>query len=652
MFPKLCSLKIEEASELEQVFIHKQDDMEKITMVDEVFPELSNVILRKLPRLVTICEGIDFQTLEDCEVDDCPQYQGINHIQEGSEDSDSENQTATNSSPNFAKELEHEHQTSESIMQLQQEGLVETTTTKASHKTNILFHDNSIDAILKERTKEGSASEDVVATTMVADLAPRNSWSVKSSVVSQLEGLKYGPSTLVASMKEKHEQRSQGDDATRKAAIAIQSTNSKSMKQTRISSIIAQNLEDTKKEAVRRHALQLSIAPTSTNLKVTQGIKDTMEQDLKDNYPEDEAMISVQVTNSNLRNQSTIGPSDNLSRKDSAMNSKEKAKGVHEKATATDTLAMETPFESEFTVEEARDHSSVQKEAESKKPIKAILPQVIPSLHYQSQYADAGSPSPKLGICEIFRLVELKHGETALLAQALEQYPQLLLPRANRTHPIIAWSYRVLVDILVMLDAKTPNTITQSEKSTLEANLSEAIVLGYDKDWVEYIRTKVFGVDSLKLGICEIFRLVELKHGEIALLAQALEQYPQLLLPRANRTHRIIAWSYRVLVDILVMLDTKTPNTITQSENSTLEANLSEAIVLGFDKEWVEFIRAKVFGVDMSDVSAAREEIQVMDPLREIESRLLGLSEYCKKLIESMTMCRGIVSAKDKPFGI
>lgn len=53
---------------------------------------------------------------------------------------------------------------------------------------------HSIGAILKERTEQGSTSEDVVA--MVADLAPRNSWNVTSSLVSQVEGSKSGPATL------------------------------------------------------------------------------------------------------------------------------------------------------------------------------------------------------------------------------------------------------------------------------------------------------------------------------------------------------------------------------------------------------------------------------------------------------------------------
>ncbi|KAI9116788.1 hypothetical protein K1719_012154 [Acacia pycnantha] len=570
------------ASELEQVFVHKQDDMHKMTMMDEVFPELSYVSLRKLPRLVTICEGIDFQTLEDCEVYDCPKYQGNNHNQEGLEDEDSENQAATNASPDFAesskeamttsveevassfskKEIVKEIEAKDPTAALLEKQALEASTTKP-HLRSTSLHNyketekeggrvvpdpasklpaptsssfQSIDVTLQERSEQSPTLEDAA----VSDLKSRNSSAYKeteeevgkaipasnllATTSPDFEVIFGQPRTkqnLVASMKEKHEQGSEGDGATRKVAIAIQSTDSESMKRTRVSSIIAQSLEETEKEAATRQASQLPISPTSTNLKVTQGIKDTMEEGPKENYPEDDAMILVRSTNSNSMKQSTIGPIDNLTRNDSTM-----------------------------TIEEAADHLSVQKEAKSEKPTKSILPQVIPSLHYQLQYTDASSSSPKLGICEIFRLVELKHGETALLAQALEQYPQLLLPRANRTH-------------------------------------------------------------------------------------------------------RIITWSYRVLVDILVMLDTKTPNTITQSEKSTLEANLSEAIVLGFDKNWVEFIRAKVFGVDMSDVSTAKEEIQAMEAkLGEIESQLLGLSEYRKKLIESTTMFRDIVRAKDKPFGI
>ncbi|XP_028787842.1 uncharacterized protein LOC114743524 isoform X5 [Neltuma alba] len=486
--------------------------MQKMAKRGEVFPKLSKVTFGKLPKLISICEGIDFKDLQ-CEVKDCPKYQETNQIQEEPKSGDSENQATASVSQEFAE---------------------------------------SIDIISKERVEGGPNSEDVVAATMVADLAPRNSSEaliiphqkefpldlkpsqsrseismkrqeeladrmiigVISSVVSQVRHLQFGPSKLVASTEETHEQGSQEDDAAEEVPIIVQSTDSDSRKQTRVSPISAQ---------------------------ITQSIKDTTERGLEKNYVEDDVVAAVGSTNSDSGKQST-GPIDDLSGKHSALSAKEKEKGIDEKATATDTSQMATPFIRALTVKEAGDHSNVQEEA--------IIHQAIPSLHHQSQIAYASTSSPKLGICEIFKLVDLKQGETALLAEALERYPQLLLPREHRTH-------------------------------------------------------------------------------------------------------RIIALSYRVLVDILVMLATKTPCTISTSEKSTLEANLSEAIVLGFDKDWVESVRAKVFGVDMSDISAAKAKIQAMEvKLGEIDSQLSGLSEHRKKLIQNMTMFSDIVNAKDKPFGI
>ncbi|XP_028787786.1 uncharacterized protein LOC114743524 isoform X4 [Neltuma alba] len=515
--------------------------MQKMAKRGEVFPKLSKVTFGKLPKLISICEGIDFKDLQ-CEVKDCPKYQETNQIQEEPKSGDSENQATASVSQEFAEiteetlleiqvkdptlalekkasgtlatksqlrgtslhELEDEHKTGESTMQLQQEDLAETKATKASQKTNVPFDDNSIDIISKERVEGGPNSEDVVAATM----------GVISSVVSQVRHLQFGPSKLVASTEETHEQGSQEDDAAEEVPIIVQSTDSDSRKQTRVSPISAQ---------------------------ITQSIKDTTERGLEKNYVEDDVVAAVGSTNSDSGKQST-GPIDDLSGKHSALSAKEKEKGIDEKATATDTSQMATPFIRALTVKEAGDHSNVQEEA--------IIHQAIPSLHHQSQIAYASTSSPKLGICEIFKLVDLKQGETALLAEALERYPQLLLPREHRTH-------------------------------------------------------------------------------------------------------RIIALSYRVLVDILVMLATKTPCTISTSEKSTLEANLSEAIVLGFDKDWVESVRAKVFGVDMSDISAAKAKIQAMEvKLGEIDSQLSGLSEHRKKLIQNMTMFSDIVNAKDKPFGI
>ncbi|XP_028786132.1 uncharacterized protein LOC114742020 [Neltuma alba] len=147
------------------------------------------------------------------------------------------------------------------------------------------------------------------------------------------------------------------------------------------------------------------------------------------------------------------------------------------------------------TVKEAGDHSNVQEEA--------IIPQVIPSLHHQSQTGAAAASSPILEIGEIFQLVELKGGERALLAKALELYPQLRLSRGQRTHPIIAFSYGVLVDILVLLATKTTCTITASDRTALEANLGAATFLGFDEDWIKLVQAKVFGIDKFDVSVAE-----------------------------------------------------------------------------------------------------------------------------------------------------
>ncbi|KAK4275914.1 hypothetical protein QN277_018924 [Acacia crassicarpa] len=243
------------------------------------------------------------------------------------------------------------------------------------------------------------------------------------------------------------------------------------MKQTRVSSIIAQSLEETEKEAVGRHVSQLLIAPTSTNLKSVT------------------SLIVSQVEGSKS------GPS--------TLSAKETTKRIDENATATYKSPMAIPFMRALTIKETGDHSSIQEEAESEKPIKATLPQVIPSLHYESQTGAASSSSPILEIGEIFQLVELKDGEPALLAKALELYPQLRLSRGQRTHPIIAFSYRVLVDILVMLATKTPYTLTASDRTTLEENLGAATFLGFDKGWIESVRAKVFGIDKSEVLTAE-----------------------------------------------------------------------------------------------------------------------------------------------------
>lgn len=146
---------------------------------------------------------------------------------------------------------------------------------------------------------------------------------------------------------------------------------------------------------------------------------------------------------------------------------------------------------------------------------------------------------------------------------------------------------------------------------------------------------------SPTLGISEIFQIVELKDGEPALLANALERYPQLRLPHEQHTNRIIALSYRVLLDILVILATKTRRTITPSDRSILE-DLGEATILGFDKEWIESVRAKISGSDTIDVLVAEEEI--LDIEARLETCEIALDEVYKQRAEAKEWLEAIDS--------
>ncbi|XP_054818162.1 uncharacterized protein LOC129317800 isoform X4 [Prosopis cineraria] len=174
---------------------------------------------------------------------------------------------------------------------------------------------------------------------------------------------------------------------------------------------------------------------------ITQSTKDTMKQGLEKNYSEDDAMTAVHLTS-------------DLSGNDYAQDTKEE-----------------------------RD-SSVQEEHKLENATKTNIPDNIPPLYHQARGEDADPSAPVSRICEM-----------VLLAQAPKRYPQLVLPHEHLTDRITSLYYRVLVDILIMLATKIPRNITAIEKSTLEANLNEIAFLGFNKEWVDLVHARVFGLD-------------------------------------------------------------------------------------------------------------------------------------------------------------
>ncbi|KAF7842575.1 putative disease resistance protein [Senna tora] len=71
VLPNLEELKIEDASELKQVFGYNHDEEKEMAMKD-VFPKLETLVLQNLPSLDCVCQGFDFETVPERFVRNCP----------------------------------------------------------------------------------------------------------------------------------------------------------------------------------------------------------------------------------------------------------------------------------------------------------------------------------------------------------------------------------------------------------------------------------------------------------------------------------------------------------------------------------------------------------------------------------------------------
>ncbi|KAF7844626.1 putative disease resistance protein [Senna tora] len=141
----------------------------------------------------------------------------------------------------------------------------------------------------------------------------------------------------------------------------------------------------------------------------------------------------------------------------------------------------------------------------------------------------------------------------------------------------------------------------------------------------------------------EIVELMKLEGVESLMLGEAFKTYPQLCLSREDRSDHLLSFSYRVLLDILNILDSRTPLTITESDKKSLEKNLKDALVLGFDKDWLESTRGKVFDCDLSEVNQAREVLEWLEG--ELESNEAALAAVCDEETEAI---RAVEAAQEE----
>ncbi|KAK7246573.1 hypothetical protein RIF29_41442 [Crotalaria pallida] len=69
-FPKLYDLSIEEASQLEEVFRWGMGETQR--RVNTMLPELTELLLRKLPCLTNICQGLNLEIIGKASINNCP----------------------------------------------------------------------------------------------------------------------------------------------------------------------------------------------------------------------------------------------------------------------------------------------------------------------------------------------------------------------------------------------------------------------------------------------------------------------------------------------------------------------------------------------------------------------------------------------------
>ncbi|XP_028773325.1 uncharacterized protein LOC114730425 isoform X2 [Neltuma alba] len=143
--------------------------------------------------------------------------------------------------------------------------------------------------------------------------------------------------------------------------------------------------------------------------------------------------------------------------------------------------------------------------------------------------------------------------------------------------------------------------------------------------------TPPFSVTAYALtvpGVQEIVEMMNLEAVESFMLAKAFESHPPLRLSLENRSPRMLCFSYRVLLDILNILTTRTPLSITDADKRSLAENLKDASILGFDNNWLESIKTKVFGCDISGAYHALEVLKGLDnELNTIEEELATICE-------------------------
>ncbi|XP_054811821.1 uncharacterized protein LOC129313019 isoform X3 [Prosopis cineraria] len=284
ILPKLQRLDIEEASALEHVLI-REDEPKEMAMKD-VLPQLMYIRLQKLPRLNSVCHGIDFQTLEESsQVDDCPNFSfhetTANHLQ-GTQEKLTSHLINTNPS-DTGKAKGTPHSTRE---------IVEVDVISENSKMPSLSSDSNagIDQLIVEKkAEEGASLENLKPNSLNSKEAPiPTGGSTMSTTLKFFEeeleeeggGLRTSRRHVNSSMGKEHETSIHGDPCMPPAPIVSNDQTSMSLLPlSPVSSIAPTSLQRT---------------PSSTPSKSTLGIQDSVET--SNQLPHEAMDTTIQVS--------------------------------------------------------------------------------------------------------------------------------------------------------------------------------------------------------------------------------------------------------------------------------------------------------------------------------------------------------------------
>ncbi|XP_054813863.1 uncharacterized protein LOC129314451 isoform X1 [Prosopis cineraria] len=144
-------------------------------------------------------------------------------------------------------------------------------------------------------------------------------------------------------------------------------------------------------------------------------------------------------------------------------------------------------------------------------------------------------------------------------------------------------------------------------------------------------------------GVQEIIDMMKLEGVEPSVLEEAFKTHPQLHLSSEDRSTELLRYSYRVLLNILNILATKTPFTITEADKRLLAKHLKDASVLGLEKDWLESIRIKVFNCDVSEVHLMQETLKGLgNKLQANKMELANVRDQEAKASQSVEMAQRV----------